>query len=503
MIIEIAIGEEFQVLRGLLEQTRFRQILLITLCLAFAAALSSYVLTGSHIRYSGDDYCYGAVLTRHGFFRAQWFSYFNLTAYHGNRYSLNLFSGIAGLFPPSVNGWLPGLAILIWVTGLTWIVSGLSKLIWHRQRTPASILIAEFIVFLSLYQAPDLAQSLYWRSGMLPYLAPLVFATLTIGLILFLVERDCFNVFWGISLGWLAFIGGGFSETGAIVQLCILMSLILAFTAARSNVTWAKRALAPLGVAAIATVLALIVLYVSPPNALRQMNLPKPPDLFTLASLSLGYALDFIRGTFEALPLPSVYTIFFCAILALNIPTVRDELILLRSRRALLGVLITVIVTYGLVVSVMIPFAYTQRVYPEPRALIASRYMMVLGLTVIGLILGFWGRRLLAHRRFRPLIAVGSVLCLGVCALYPLRAAKNVISELPRYQKWSQFWDARDREIRDAGESGVQDIEVIQIDHIIPRVGDLSPDPGYWYNLCAAEYYGADSIRASLPGWDD
>jgi hypothetical protein len=129
--------------------------------------------------------------------------------------------------------------------------------------------------------------------------------------------------------------------------------------------------------------------------------------------------------------------------------------------------------------------------------------MMVLGLTVIGLILGFWGRRLLAHRRFRPLIAVGSVLCLGVCALYPLRAAKNVISELPRYQKWSQFWDARDREIRDAGESGVQDIEVIQIDHIIPRVGDLSPDPGYWYNLCAAEYYGADSIRASLPGWDD
>ena len=247
----------------------------------------------------------------------------------------------------------------------------------------------------------------------------------------------------------------------------------------------------------------MIVLYVSPPNAIRRANLPPPPDLFTLANLSLRYALDFIRGSFEALPLPSVYTLFFCVVFALNFPLIRDEETPLRSRCVLLGVLATTIVVYALVFSVMIPFVYTQRAYPEPRALIASRYVMVLGLTVIGLILGFWGRRLFARRRFRAMIVVGSVLCLGILALYPLRATKNVISEWPRYQKWSQFWDARDREIRDAKESGVQDIEVVQIDHIIPRVGELSPDPGFWYNGCAAEYYGVDSISASLSGWDD
>jgi hypothetical protein len=45
-------------------------------------------------------------------------------------------------------------------------------------------------------------------------------------------------------------------------------------------------------------------------------------------------------------------------------------------------------------------------------------------------------------------------------------------------------------------------LEVMQLDHVIPDVGELNPDPGYWYNQCAAGYYGIDSISANQPGWD-
>jgi hypothetical protein len=36
----------------------------------------------------------------------------------------------------------------------------------------------------------------------------------------------------------------------------------------------------------------------------------------------------------------------------------------------------------------------------------------------------------------------------------------------------------------------------------LPDIGELDPDPGYWYNQCAAGYYGVDTISANQPGWD-
>jgi hypothetical protein len=47
------------------------------------------------------------------------------------------------------------------------------------------------------------------------------------------------------------------------------------------------------------------------------------------------------------------------------------------------------------------------------------------------------------------------------------------------------------------------DLEVVEIDHIIPDVGDLYPSPKHWHNVCASAYYGVNTISANQPGWDD
>jgi len=46
-------------------------------------------------------------------------------------------------------------------------------------------------------------------------------------------------------------------------------------------------------------------------------------------------------------------------------------------------------------------------------------------------------------------------------------------------------------------------VEVVEIDHLIRDVRELTPDENSWYNNCAEEYYDIDVLRANLPGWDE
>jgi len=62
------------------------QLILAASLLSFTAALGGYAATGAFMRYSGDDYCYSAVLNEHGFWGTQAYAYLYETAYGGNRF---------------------------------------------------------------------------------------------------------------------------------------------------------------------------------------------------------------------------------------------------------------------------------------------------------------------------------------------------------------------------------------------------------------------------------
>ncbi len=491
----------------LLNHERFHRIFLIFLCLAFGAALASYALIGSHMRYSGDDYCFGALLRNQGFWKASWGPYFGITSFPGNRYSMILLSMISGLFPPKFNGLLPGLAILLWLIGLSMALREVFYTLGTRLPDLYFLSIAEVLIFLTLYQAPDLSQSLYWRSGMFTYLAPLILFTWLVVVVLRQSKKPNASP---VALGFmslLAVFSGGFSETSTALQLgFFLIFLVVVLVRNRSHLSDQRPLILVLSITVIASFIALVFLYISPANQVRRidMALPSPPDLYSLIRMSFTHSMDFIVGTIKALRTPSIYTLiiaFFLSV-ALNL---RFQLPgFSRFSHLLIGVLLIPLAAYLLIVCCMAPSAYVQHAYPESRALILARVVMVCAIMCLGWI----AAQVLTKKyglsfKYKSVLVVCTLFVLSAMCLYPLRAADVVIKDLPHYQKWSQFWDARDREIRDAKESGVQDIEVVQIDHIIPRVGELSPDPGFWYNGCAAEYYGVDSISASLSGWDD
>lgn len=57
-----------------------------------------------------------------------------------------------------------------------------------------------------------------------------------------------------------------------------------------------------------------------------------------------------------------------------------------------------------------------------------------------------------------------------LCA-YPLFVLQVLFFwDLPSYQKWSQLWDYRDREIKESSQSGNRDVEVMELEHIIPNI---------------------------------
>ena len=68
---------------------------------------------------------------------------------------------------------LPLAAIVVWLATLTWTFVQFRL---EPLPTPSAVL-AEVAAFATFQTAPDLPQSLYWQTGMLTYLLPLVLAT--------------------------------------------------------------------------------------------------------------------------------------------------------------------------------------------------------------------------------------------------------------------------------------------------------------------------------------
>jgi len=56
-----------------------RRIIVAIGCAVLAIPLAAYAYMGSFMRYSGDDYCYAAVLVRNGFAKTQWESYLRIS----------------------------------------------------------------------------------------------------------------------------------------------------------------------------------------------------------------------------------------------------------------------------------------------------------------------------------------------------------------------------------------------------------------------------------------
>lgn len=480
---------------------RLYSAVLILGVFALGVALFEYAYSGIYMRYSGDDYCYGSVLTQYGFWKAQSHAYLNPVPFHGNRYSLTFLALSASLFDPLVNGLLPGLAILLWLVGMAFLILRVNSRSSLKISTVEAWLIAEFFVFVTLYTAPDLPESLYWRSGMLPYLAPIIANLFLIVAILRAMSQPSRSY---SSLGFifvLSILAGGFSETVAAFQVAYLIAWqFLIWIEWRSGTGREQSAVMPASVAFAGSVFAVILLLASPST---RNEIPEGvflADMLEFVGTAIRHANSFILGSLRGLPLPHFVIFVFFMVVSFMTSHRRSAFDSIGGMRLSIKLFLLISVCYFLISMSMAPWAVVRNASPNPRALLAARFVLALVVAVGSFLIGdyIFRSRIQFPQAPKYLVFVALFLLIGVF-VYAIRGATRDFSVMPRYQYWASRWDERDESIRIAKGQGILDIEVDQLQGIIQWVGELSSDPSGWYNACAAQFYGVRSIAATLP----
>jgi hypothetical protein len=484
------------------------------LCLVFAIPLVAYTYMGSFMRIIGDDYCYAAMLRRFGFWMTQWQSYIAIGGYNGNRYSLNLFSALVSLFGPKANAALSGLAILAWLAGLSWAWRNGTRLASLRTTPLSWLLAAEVLVFFTLSQAPDLDQALYWRTGMLTYLAPVITGSILLGLILWQADRSRTQMTLLVATFLLALISAGFSEVGAIAHITGLACLLAwGWYKARCwekkvtpNSAPSARLIAPAGCALVGSLAALLLLAISPSTQLRMQTMSPHASLLSTVQIALYSARIFIVSvTIKRMTLSNL--LLFCFALAGSAFQAAwaarggNPHPIMSSGRWLLtlaGIVTSCLLT---VVACMLPNAYVQSSYPELRALIIPRFILIAAIGGSGWLTGWFVYSRLTRRPKLVSLAASLLagLILAAVAMSPIYATSPILSRAPLFTKWAHLWDQRDQQIRYSASYNQGSLQVMELDHIIPHVGELQV--GSWYTACANQYYGIQ-ILPNLPGWD-
>ena len=164
------------------------------------------------------------------------------------------------------------------------------------------------------------------------------------------------------------------------------------------------------------------------------------------------------------------------------------------------------VVAIFLVACVMLPATYVQVSYPPERALILAQSVVTLACITGGIFTILWLNSFVDLISERPvwfqhlLRGISLTLVLSVI-VSPILLVNQHAGKLAFYTRWSQMWGLRHQELAQAGRMNVDEIHVIELDHVVSDVGELSADSDYWYNNCAEMYYGIDVIYADLPGW--
>ena len=464
--------------------------------IAFTTALLVFAYLGTFSRYQADDYCIAAYVRLMGFWKTQTHMYTTWA----NSFTTNFLLSTIVLVGPRILPVLPALVLLFWVFTIYWFISNALPSSVHG----IAILLAEMLVFFVILEAPDRYQILYWLSGMIPYLLSLVLLTFLGCITLIMAKRIINKPDWMMYLGMgvASFFIGGFSETTVALQTGVFaLALIGVWCAYKKGIP--RRVIILLGVGFVSTLLSMLVLIIAPGNIVRQALLPPPPNLITLVTLSLRFALDFSRGSLKSLPLPTALSLILPMLLAYA-GTTRQEYLKVpkvNSIRLMLLLLIAPIIAYLLIVCICAPSVYGESAYPEPRVFIAARYVMVAVTMFEGFLLGIlignfssgWNDKF-AQYSIKLVIACFLLLA----SIYPLRAALLTSAQIPEYRSRAMLLDARDTKIRIAVEQGITNV-VVQAVNSTHLLMELGPNVDLWVNRCAASYYGAGSIQATIP----
>ena len=425
------------------------------------AALVMFAWRGWYSRYLTDDYCTSNLLSTLGFFeamawhRANWsgrFSYFPLKA-------------VFESFGAGTTRITPALMIvLFWLAALVTL-----RTLKDRISKLASIAASLAFVFAIVDASPSLTNiggSLYWETGSVTYLPPLMLYTLWLALFSSSVRPQV--AYGGSAL--LMFVAGGFSETSLAAQGAFTAAALIVALLGRD-----RRAARIAGTGLVASLAALGVVASAPGNAVRAEidAAPRTPietvlECFRLANEFIGTYL-FADGL-AVLPL---------ALLTFMAATRLGR----RDPKPALGVGAIALCGY---LGAFVPAAWLLRGGPPERSLDVPNYFMIVMIVAGACAAGFQAGPL-THRS-RMAVAVAAVVLL----VAPLVSIRENLETLPRVREIAAKADDADRLLRASRGEAVALHAPWAVNNRI-----FSEDRDHWSNRCVSRYYGLQSFHAT------
>jgi len=470
----------------------FKRVIPIFALILFLVGVAFFAYLGIYNRYWADDWCYNADLHELGFINTLK-GYSHITTYAANRYSLTLFSGL--LYSMGILGVqiMTPLNIILLALGLFWCLWNINKIADASLSHSALAIVTLITIYYSLYLAPHLYQSLYWRSGSLPYFEPIVIGIFVFALITHQgVREKPATVLIGVA-AILAFLAGGFSEA-ACATLTTALACHVGTTWFLRTQKWARQS-RPVAIAALMGALfSMVVLISSPTNTSRVALYGQTASLTELPLLILKFSYDFVKFSFKDLPLPHLAIMGTAFLLGYLYHIPKDQS---RQTRTILIIILFVTLTAFLVIaSSFAPSAYIERVPPHPRTRIIPRFVLTLALVIVSWMFGALARGFSQSERFHGVAAILFV----VMAIYPIRSIFIVSQYIPIYAARAELWDERESQIETAIADGENIITVKAIDGLpVGGIRDFDAKgqgrPGYWINICAARFYNLQEIN--------
>jgi hypothetical protein len=350
---------------------------------------------------------------------------------------------------------------------------------------------------------PNLYQSLFWQTGSLTYVAPLIFASLFLGLLFRSVGQSNSKQYSLVTLAigaLLTFIAGGFSEMYVTMQtVMIVIALVWLYIL---NLRQKHPHLVSLLFAGlVGSIIAMIVIVIAPGNTVRLAAQPEPPGVIEIVLLSLRFGLHFIGKSVLLHPVPAAISV----LIPFSLGAWKENRVLQgdmgnfdydgRIKRIFLW--IAPVAAYIIMVSAMMPSAYGISAYPPDRSLSVPQFGFTLIVMIWGYFAGVMIKGLAWYQRWNQrFVSTLLVVMIGILLVAgPLYLSYRIAKQIPSAQSFAAEWDERDKYVYSTIESGESEVVLATLG----RIGDL-PDiresSDHWINKCFASYYGLVAVTS-------
>ena len=439
-----------------IQKEKYLKTIIFCLAIIFTFSLISFAYIGSFTRLATDDYCIGWQAKEMGLIEAISYRY-HLGHGGGGRYGYSFISILISRLPQIIYPWLTGVVIFLYLLAATLFIHKVIINIFQLDNWGVSIFIAENIILLSFYFAPNLFQVLYWKVGMLNYIFPIVLFLFFLNYQLKTYHKNTKYHFIPIGISFLsAFLIGAFNEALLTVQVVLLIIWGTIEWYLHKNSLRFYKLLAGI----VGSGISLLAIYFSPSTRIRQSVFKNANSLniYQIVSYTFIYTTRYIKNIIINQPLLIGYLILLGLLFTLIVNKNNNKQNNIR--------LYIAIVSITIFLMLLGPFAagvIGLGIEIEDRTKMVPLLIIITGTFIIGCILGLSipSKILKNIKVYIPII----LFSFSICVFFNLDAIYQNVSQINSLRIYKQEWDKRDQQIKSSNGARIR-VEPLSINNI-------------------------------------